>query len=291
VKVERLVREIAGVLRAGRLAYGHGAGSAIDEAAWLVGHVLRLVPTELEHRLSFETTTAQRKRAFSIASRRVRERVPLAYLLKEAWIGDVRFVVDRRVIVPRSFIGELLLDGLDPWMPRPPRRTLDLCTGSGCLGILTALRHSRCSVDLTDVSAAALQVARSNIALHRVSERVRAWRADVYEGLPAARYDLILANPPYVNAASMRRLPAEYLREPRLALEGGKDGLDLVRRILAGAGKWLTKRGVLICEIGHNRRVLEHAYPRTPFIWLETAAGSDCVFALDRADLPPMGVR
>lgn len=287
--VERLVREIARAFRAARLAYGHGTQGAIDEAAWLVGHVLRLPPTALEGALADEATAAQRKRALSLAASRVRERVPLAYLLKEAWIGDVRFTVDRRVIVPRSFIGELLLDGLDPWVPRSPRRVLDLCTGSGCLGILAALRHPRCRVDLADISGRALQVAARNIAMHGVGDRVRAWRTDVFEGLPAGRYDLILANPPYVNAASMRRLPEEFRREPGLALAGGKDGLDLVHRILAGAAAKLSGRGVLICEIGHNRRALERAYPRTPFTWLDAAAGGDFVFALDRADLPPAG--
>jgi ribosomal protein L3 glutamine methyltransferase len=270
-----LILETERRFRSARLAYGHGTSNARDEAAWLVGNVLA--------RKSGAAATAEVRK---LAARRIRERIPLAYLLNEAWIGEHRFHVDRRVIVPRSFIGELIEGDLDALLLREPRRALDLCTGSGCLGILLALRYRRCRVDLADISADALAVARKNIALHRVGNRVRAIRANLYEGLPAKRYDLIVANPPYVKAASMRKLPKEYRAEPRLALAGGADGLDLVHRILAGAARHLAPGGLLVCEIGHNRRALERAYPRTPFTWLEPAAGSDYVFLLEKANLP-----
>lgn len=286
-----LIREIARSFRAAHLHFGHGTSTAIDEAAWLVGHVLGVSPQELPHALERAASLRELKRARILAGRRIRERIPLAYLLGEAWIGGHRFVVDRRVIVPRSFIGELLVDGIDTWVARAPREALDLCTGSGCLGILLALRYPRCRVDLADISRRALQVAARNIALHGVGDRVQAFRTDLYEGLADRRYDLVIANPPYVKASSMHALPGEYRREPELALAGGRDGLDLVRGILAGARQRLTARGVLVCEIGHNRRALERAYPRTPFNWLDSGAGGGYVFALDRADLPSVAGR
>ncbi|MGE0875638.1 MAG: 50S ribosomal protein L3 N(5)-glutamine methyltransferase [Burkholderiales bacterium] len=270
-----LILEIEQAFRSARLAYGHGTGNARDEAAWLVEAVLRA-----------RSGAPATRTARALAARRIRTRQPLAYLLHEAWIGEHRFYVDRRVIVPRSFIGELIGDGLAPWIARAPRRALDLCTGSGCLGILLAHRYPRCRVDLTDISAAALQVARRNVALHRVRSRTRVTRSDLYAALGDTKYDLIVANPPYVRASSMKTLPAEYLREPRLSLAGGADGLDLARRIISGAGARLTKRGVLVCEIGHNRKALERAFPRTPFTWLETSAGDSYVFVLEREQLP-----
>lgn len=285
--VLELVREIARRFRAARLHYGHGTGNALDEAAWLVSHALGLPPAALEARADREVGAVPERRARTLAAQRIRERVPLAYLLGEAWIGEARFLVDRCVLVPRSFIGELLEDGsLDALLPRTPRRVLDLCTGSGCLGILAALRYRRARVDLADLSAEALRVAKRNVALHRVSRRVRSLRGNLYEALPDGRYDLIVTNPPYVNAAAMRRLPDEYRREPRLALAGGRDGLDLVHRILAGASSRLAPGGWLVCEIGHNRRALERAYPKLPFLWMETSAGDRYVFALSQRDLP-----
>lgn len=277
---DELIRETERRFRAARLHYGHGTTNARDEAAWLVHHVLR-------------KTAGKRalERVRRLALRRVRERIPLAYLLGEAWIGEHRFTVDRNTIVPRSFIGELLTDGIGAWIGRAPGTALDLCTGSGCLGILVALRYPRCKVDLADISRPALGVAGLNIAQYRLGGRVRTRHADLYGGLPARRYDLIVANPPYVKETSMRRLPQEFCREPRLALAGGHDGLDFVHRILAGARERLSARGLLVCEIGHNRKALERAYPRTPFTWLETAAGADFVFALQRVELPAAAAR
>lgn len=267
-----LVREIERRFRAARLCYGHGTTNARDEAAWLVSHVLGRFPG-----------AAGVQAVREIASRRIADRVPLAYLLHEAWIGKQRFYVDRRSIVPRSFIGELLPDGLERLIAKAPRRALDLCAGSGCLGILVAQRYRRCRVDLAELSPAALEVATINVDLYRLGRRVRPIRSDLYSALPRARYDMIVANPPYVRDASMKTLPAEYRKEPRVALAGGADGLALIRRILAGAAARLTDRGVLICEIGHNRRALEQAFPRAPFTWIDTSAGSDFVFALERA--------
>jgi len=249
--------------------------------------VLGLPHEELAQSLARELTARERRRVSRLIEERVRTRRPLAYLLKEAWLGEHRFYVDGRVIVPRSFIAELLRDRLEPWIlrPRQVRRALDLCTGSGCLAILLALAFPHATLDATDVSRAALAVARRNLRAYRLGERVRLVRTDLFAGLEPARYDLIVANPPYVGAAAMRRLPPEYRREPRLALDGGRDGLEFTRRILLAAGNFLRPRGLLVVEIGRNRRKLERAFPRLPFIWPDTSAGCDCVFVLSREDL------
>ena len=275
--------------RSARLAYGHGTDNAFDEAAWLLLHAARRPYDDLEAALPLVLSAAQRRRVQSLVEARIRTRKPLAHLLHEAWLGEHRFYVDERVIVPRSHIAELLAGGLAPWTGRPSRvrRTLDMCTGSGCLAILLALAFPRARVDAVDVSAAALSVARRNLRDYRLQDRVRLVRSDLFDALGDARYDLIVANPPYVDARSMRVLPREYRNEPRLALAGGRDGLDFVRRILAGARRHLSGRGVLVVEIGANRKALERALPLTPFTWLETAAGSDQVFLLERDQLPP----
>jgi ribosomal protein L3 glutamine methyltransferase len=214
---------------------------------------------------------------------RVRTRKPLAYLIHEAWLGEHRFYVDERVLVPRSFIAELLRERLRPWVSRPVRRALDLCTGSGCLAILVALAFPRARVDATDISGGALAVARTNVKAYRLGRRVRLAKADLFPEL--ATYDLIVADPPYVGAAAMRKLPPEYRREPRVALAGGADGLVLVRRILDSAPDFLQPGGWLVVEVGHARRRVERAFPKLPFIWAETSAGDDCVFLLRREDL------
>jgi len=254
----------------------------------LLASVLRLPHDGLAQSLAYELTARERSSAARLIEERVRTRRPLAYLLKEAWLGEHRFYVDARVIVPRSFVAELLRDRIEPWLPRSPkvRRALDLCTGSGCLAVLLALAFPRATVDASDVSRAALAVARRNLRAYRLGRRVRLVRADLFTGMKPAQYDLIVANPPYVGAAAMRRLPIEYRREPRLALDGGRDGLEFVRRILLAATDFLRPRGLLVVEIGHNRRRLERAFPRLPFVWPETSAGYDCVFVLSREDLP-----
>ena len=274
--------------RGARLAYGHGTDNAFDEAAWLLLHAARRPYHDLEGALPLVLSAAQRRRAQSLVEARIRTRKPLAHLLHEAWLGEHRFYVDERVIVPRSHIAELLAGGLAPWIGRPSRvrRALDMCTGSGCLAILLALAYPRAEVDAVDRSAAALAVARRNLRDYRLQDRVHLIRSDLFAALGDARYDLIVANPPYVGARAMTALPAEYRHEPRLALAGGRDGLDFGRRILAGARRHLSERGVLVVEIGANRKALERAVPRTPFTWLETAAGDDRVFLLERDQLP-----
>lgn len=230
-------------------------------------------------------TVQEERKARRLIDERVRTRKPLAYLINEAWLGDRRFYVDEHVVVPRSFIAELLRDRLRPWISRPANRALDLCTGSGCLAILLALTFPKATVDATDISSAALAVARRNVKAYRLGRRVRLAQADLFSGLGRRQYDLIVSNPPYVSAAAMRRLPPEYRREPRIALAGGADGLAFVRRILRGAAEHLRPGGLLVVEVGHNRGKVERAFPHIPFIWPETSAGDDCVFLVQRDDL------
>ena len=264
--------------------FGHGTTNARDEAAWLLAHALRLPHEEFTRSAKRELSADERRRVVRLLEERVRTRKPLAYLIREAWLGEHRFYVDERVLVPRSFIAELLRERLRPWVSLPVRRALDLCTGSGCLAILVALTFRKATVDATDISSSALAVARKNIAIYRLARRVRLTRADLFPGA-RGRYDLIVANPPYVGAAAMSRLPPEFRREPRIALAGGSDGLAFVRRILASAADFLRPGGWLVVEVGHSRRRVERAFPRLPFIWPETSAGDDCVFLLPRADL------
>ena len=251
-------------------------------------HTLKLPLDELDPVLERQSSASEIEAVRAILRRRVRERTPAAYLTREAWLGKFRFYVDERTIVPRSFIAELLRGGLAPWVAdtRKVHSVLDLCTGSGCLAVLAAHAFPAARIDATDLSAAALQVARRNVKDYALGKRVRLIQTDLFDRLAARRYDLILSNPPYVNAAAMRALPREYRREPRLALAGGRDGLALVRRMLAEAAAHLQPEGLLIVEIGHNRAALEAAYPRLPFTWLETSAGEDFVFMLHREDLP-----
>ena len=286
MKVGEILRETARAFRTAGLHFGHGTANARDEAAWLIGHVLEIHPGDVGLNLAREVAPLQLRRIRALARRRVRERIPLAYLLRGAWLGGQRFYVDRRVIVPRSYISELLRDRLRPWLRRPLRRALDLCTGSGCLAVLLARAFPRARIDATDISAAALQVARINLQRHRLGARVRARRSDLFAALGAARYDLIVTNPPYVDARTMRSLPPEYDYEPRAALAAGDDGLDLVRRTLAAARRHLNPNGLLVCEVGDARRALERAHPKIPFVWPETSESSGCVFVLRREDLP-----
>jgi len=286
VVVAELLRRTEQRLRRARLSYGHGTHNARDEAAWLVRASLSLKPRLAKATLAREVSSAELRRVQRLLEHRIRDRTPLAYLLREAWLGDVRFYVDRRAIVPRSYIAELLRERLSPWLRRPVRRALDLCTGSGCLAVLLARTFARARVDASDLSAAALAVARINVARHRLRRRIRLRRSDLFAGLGDQRYDLIVCNPPYVTAPAMRRLPPEYRHEPRLALAGGGDGLALLRRLLAQARQHLSARGLLVCEIGGNRRALERAYPQLPFAWPLTSAGAGSVIVLEREQLP-----
>ena len=288
MRVDELLRETARRFRAARLHFGHGTANARDEAAWLVGHALGIHPGDVHLHRERPVLRREAARIRRLAGRRIRERIPLAYLLHEAWLDGRSFHVDRRVIVPRSYISELLRERLRPWLRRPVRRALDLCTGSGCLATLTALAFPRARVDATDVSARALQVARINVARHRLRRRVRLLRSDLFDSLRGERYDLIVTNPPYVSASAIRALPPEYDYEPRAALAAGRDGLDFVRCILREATSHLNPRGLLVCEVGDARRALERAYPQLPFVWPETSDVAGCVFLLEREQLQRM---
>jgi ribosomal protein L3 glutamine methyltransferase len=279
-------RETEDAFRRARLHYGHGTHNARDEAAWLVCHAARIPFDDLGVRLDEPLPPAVLRRIRALATKRIASREPLAYLLRQAWLGPHRFYVDRRVIVPRSFIAELLPGALRPWfVKRSPERILDLCAGSACLAIVAAHTYPPARVDAAELSTDALAVAERNVKEHQLRARVRLLRSDLFAAVAGERYDLVVSNPPYVDAASMRTLPVEYRREPVLALAGGRDGLDLVRRILAAAAAHLTPRGVLVVEIGHNRAALERAYPHLPFTWLDTSAGDRHVFLLTRTQL------
>ena len=277
MKVSALLREVSRAFARAGLSYGHGTRSAREEAAWLISSVLGFL-------LEQEMNAAQVAKVRRLAAQRIRTRKPLAYVLHEAWLGEHAFYVDERVLVPRSFIAELLRERLSPWLAKEPKRALDLCTGSGCLAILTALEFPRAVVDAADLSAPALQVARRNIRRYQLGRRVRPIRSDLFENLEGT-YDLIVTNPPYVTAASMKKLPPEYRKEPALGLAAGDDGLDLVRRILGEAKAHLNPGGLLVCEIGGNRPALERAYPGVEFAWPEVS-DPGTVFILGRDQLP-----
>jgi ribosomal protein L3 glutamine methyltransferase len=267
--------------------FGHGTDNAWDEAAYLLLHGLHLPMDRLDPCMDARLTAGERANALELIRRRIAERLPAAYLTGEAWLGDYRFHVDERVIVPRSHIAELLREQLSPWINDPwaVGRVLDLCTGSGCLAILAAEAFPEATVDALDLSPDALAVARLNIEEYGLESRICLIESDIFSAIPGECYDLIIANPPYVNAESMANLPGEYRREPRLALEGGEDGLDLVRLLLAQAARHLKSDGLLIVEIGNNRDALERAFPRLSFVWLDTQAGESFVFMLRRKDL------
>ena len=269
------------------LFFGHGSDNAWDEAAYLLLHTLHLPLERLDPFLDARLTSTERADALRIIERRISERVPAAYLTNEAWLGEHRFYVDERVIVPRSFIAELLDEQLAPWIDDPwaVGSVLDLCTGSGCLAILAANAFPEAQVDAVDISPDALAVAARNVADYNLATRLRLVESNLFTGLSGKRYDLIISNPPYVNAESMALLPQEYRCEPALALASGEDGLDLVRRLLGEAREHLNPHGLLVVEIGHNREVLETAFPDTAFTWLDTAAGDQYVFLLRREDI------
>ena len=267
--------------------FGHGSTSAYDEAAYLVLHTLHLPLDTLEPFLDARLTEAEVSSVVEILDRRAKLRIPAAYLTQEAWLGEHRFYVDERVIVPRSFIAELLANQLAPWIDAPEKvtRVLDMCTGSGCLAILAALAFPQAQVDAVDISSDALAVARRNIADYKLGERVHLLQSDLFEGLGPTRYDLIISNPPYVDKPSMIALPKEYRAEPEIALAGGDDGLVVIKSLLRRARSYLNRGGKLVVELGHNRAVLEHACPDLPFTWLAVSAGDEFVFMLDQDQL------
>ena len=273
--IERTARRFA----AASLSYGHGTDNARDEAAWLV---LRGLGLPFSADLSRSMAPDQEAHIQELAARRVTGRVPVAYLLKEAWLAGQAFYVDERVIVPRSHIGELLGSKL---IHRPVRRVLDLCTGCGCLAILAARAFRSAQVDAVDLSPAALAVARKNVARHRLGRRVHLHRSDLFAALGKARYDLILTNPPYVSAGAMAALPPEYRHEPRLALAGGSDGLDLVARILALAPAHLEPDGLLLCEVGDGQSAVRRRFRALKLAWPkpEVFSASKAAFAAGRS--------
>jgi ribosomal protein L3 glutamine methyltransferase len=283
----QLIAAAAQRFRNARLAYGHGTLNADDEAAWLTVHALGCAFEELPAQLDQPVTPAAHKKALQLFERRIAERIPAAYLTREAWLGEHRFYVDERVIVPRSYIAELLRDRLQPWLPPRyrPQTILDLCTGSGCLAIVAAHTYPNAQVDAVDLSAPALAVAKRNVREHDLGDRLHLLRSDLFTALEGRCYDLILTNPPYVGVSAMRALPAEFRHEPVIALAGGRDGLDLVRRILDEAPAHLQPKGWLVMEVGHYRPRVERAFPRLPFIWAETSGGDDCVLLIQREAL------
>lgn len=270
------------------LSFGHGSASAYDEAAYIILHTLHLPLDTLAPFLDARLTASEIKRLRSLLDMRVTKRLPAAYLTHEAWLGDFRFYVDERVLVPRSFIAELLEKRLAPWVDDPDAVTavLDLCTGSGCLAILAAHAFPHAQVDAADISPEALQVAQRNVADYALQHRITLLKSDMFSGLDGKKYDIIISNPPYVDAAAMAALPQEYRHEPQLALGSGSDGLDATRIILQHAAAHLNPGGILIVEIGHNRTALEAAYPNLAFTWLEVSAGDELVFLLNREQLP-----
>ena len=269
------------------LFFGHGSSDAYDEAAYLILHTLHLPLDRLDPFLDARLTGSERAEVLNIIQQRVEQRVPAAYLTHEAWLGGIRFYVDERVIVPRSFIAELLHEQLAPWIAEPEEigNGLDLCTGSGCLAILAALAFPNAEIDAVDISPDALEVAQRNVADYGLQNRVHLIESDLFANLKDRRYDLIISNPPYVDAESVAALPQEYRHEPQLALGSGADGLDATRIILKQAAAHLNPGGLLIVEIGHNRAALEAAYLDLPFIWLDVTAGDEYVFLLRRENL------
>ena len=280
--IRDLIRYAVSRMTAGRVVFGHGSDNAYDEAVYLVLYALHLPPDTLDPFMDARVLREECERVLELIDRRVKERLPASYLTNEAWLQGHRFFIDERVIVPRSPISELLGVGLSPWLGDDTNvtRALDMCTGSGCLAILTALTYPDAHVDAVDISADALEVAKKNVATYKLEDRLTLIQSDLYANVPDKKYDLIITNPPYVNSGSMSKLPKEYLAEPQIALDGGSDGMDLVRKIVAGAAERLTDDGILIVEIGNEREFAEAAFGHLGLTWLTTSAGDDMVFLL-----------
>lgn len=274
-----------------KLYFGHGTDNAWDEAIWLIFSALK-VPTErLEPFLDARLTRSERSNLLALLEKRIEERIPTAYLLNEAWLGEFCFFVDPRVIIPRSYFAELLRDGFAPWIEDSQTVTsaLDLCTGSGCLAIVMAHAFPNAAIDAIDISVGALVVAQRNIDDYGLNQQVHALQSDLFAAVGNKQYDLIISNPPYVTAAAMAALPVEYRYEPALALAAGDDGLDIVRRILKVARRHLNPGGVIAIEVGHNRDLVDDAFPDLAITWLETENASGTVFLITRDDLPEAG--
>ena len=286
--VRDLLRYGVSRFSAAQLAFGHGSSNAYDEAAYLILHSLNLPLDLLDPFLDARLAPEEVDKVLAVIERRANDRVPAAYITQEAWMHGLRFYVDERVIVPRSFVGELLEDGLQPYVEDPEQvsAVLELCTGSASLAILAAHAFPNADIDAVDLSAPALEVAQRNVHEHGLDERISLFEGDLYAPLPERRYDVIITNPPYVNADSMQALPPEYRHEPEMALAGGADGMDIVRRIIKEARNWLTDDGVLVVEIGNERENVEAAFGGLDLVWLSTSAGDDQVFLIQACDLP-----
>jgi ribosomal protein L3 glutamine methyltransferase len=277
-----LLRYAVTRFNAAKLFFGHGSVEAIDEAAYLILHTLSLPLDKLDPFLDARLLPEEVQAVLDVIERRTVQRVPAAYITNEAWLGTYSFYVDERALVPRSFIAELIPQYFSPWVTDPDdvANVLELCTGSGCLAIMMADAFPNAHVDAVDISRDALDVARRNVETYKLEDRVTLIESDLYQNVPKKKYDLIVTNPPYVNSASMGKLPPEYLAEPQLALAGGVDGMDLVRRIVSGAAELLTDDGLLIVEIGNEREYAERAFGDLGLTWLTTSAGDDMVFLL-----------
>ncbi len=267
--------------------FGHGTDNAYDEAVWLILSALHLPHDTLHNFLDARITESERKHLAHLIEQRISKRTPTAYLLREAWLQGFKFYVDERVIVPRSFIAELLVESLSPWIEFPEliHSAADICTGSGCLGVLLAHAFPDAQIDVVDISPDAIAVSNINIANYGLQGQITAIQSDMFTALKGNTYDLIISNPPYVDAPSMATLPREYQNEPQIALGSGADGLDHTHTILRDAKKYLNDEGILVVEIGHNREALIDAYPDLPFTWLDTSAGDQFVFLLTKEQL------
>lgn len=263
-----------------KLFFGHGSSNALDEAAYLILHTLHLPLDKLDPFLDARLLPDEVDAILRVIEQRATERLPAAYITNEGWLGSYRFYVDQRVIVPRSFIAELIPEQLSPWVRDPDAviDILELCTGSGCLPIMLADAFPNAHVDAVDISADALEVAQRNVDDYALQDRITLIESDLYAKVPDKKYDLIITNPPYVNAGSMNALPQEYRHEPQIALAGGADGMDLVRKIVAGAAQRLTPHGILMVEIGNERAYAEAAFPDLALTWVTTSAGDDMIF-------------
>lgn len=283
--VRDYLRYASSQFAASRVFFGHGTDNVWDEAVHLVMRSLHLPLENNTLFLDARLTREERQLILERIRRRIDERVPIAYLLGEAWFMGMPFHVDERVLVPRSPIGELIENGFQPWLgDKPVERILDLCTGSGCIGIGAASVFEDALVDLSDISPEALAVAESNIEFHELRERVRTVQSDVFANI-SGQYDIIVSNPPYVDAEDLTDMPQEFHHEPALGLVAGNDGLDIAHRIIAGAAEHLTPGGLLVVEVGNSWMALDEAYPDLPFTWLEFSNGGDGVFAITEQDL------